>query len=139
MAKCCSCYANKNCDIEFLFKRVVNGMFKYSYEMNADGKYVIPCDSLQDIIDTHITEDMSPFDIKLLVDEYGVFKAIKLYQDEGLEFNMDDLSFEKTYTLLSYFIINDYLNENDIACKEEEEKEEEEKEEDLLGDGCKKG
>jgi len=114
-------------------------MFKYSYEMNADGKYVIPCDSLQDIIDTHITEDMSPFDIRLLVDEYGVFKAIKLYQDEGLEFNMDDLSFEKTYTLLSYFIINDYLNENDIACKEEEEKEEEEKEEDLLGDGCKKG
>ena len=42
MAKCWSCYANKNCDIEFLFKRVVKCMFKYSYEMNADGKYVIP-------------------------------------------------------------------------------------------------
>ena len=119
MSKCWVCNSDKKYNLEFQYDRLVNGMFKYSYEMNHDGKYVIPNDSLHTIIDTYITEDMGENNIKSLVDEYGVFEAIKLYQDDLGDFNIDELSFMRTYGTLVYRIIDTYIHENDIVCEEE--------------------
>jgi len=98
----------------------MDDMFQ-SYEFNDDEKWVIPDDGLHMIVDTYITQDMLEDDVIALVNIYGVFKAIKLYQDTYGDFELDDFSFNHTYGRLAYVIFDDYINQNELIIEEEEE------------------
>jgi len=126
MSKCYSCTNHK---LEAHLEDVVDRMLDRDYEKNDDGQYIIPYDGRHDIIDGYIADSMYGDDVKSLVDCYGVFKAIKLYQNEFGEFNFDEDCFMKTYGTLAYVIIDTHLHEKDIIC-EEEDKDEVESDED---------
>jgi len=87
--------------------------------MNHDAKYVIPYDSLSKIIHNHVFLVMKENDVASLVNEFGVFKAIKSYKNESGEFNPhDDLSFTNTFGTLAFHILYTYFRDNDIIIHE---------------------
>jgi len=109
---------HSNADTNQKLQYLVDDMFQ-SYEFK-DEKWVIPDDGLHMIIDTYISQTMPKDDVIALVNIYGVFKAIKLYQDTYGDFNLDDLSFNHTYGTLAYTIFDEYINDNDLIVESED-------------------
>jgi len=109
---------HSNTDTNHKLQYLVDDMFQ-SYEFK-DEKWVIPDDGLHMIIDTYISQTMPKDGVIALVNIYGVFKAIKLYQDTYGDFNLDDLSFNHTYGTLAYTIFDEYINDNDLIVESED-------------------
>jgi len=107
---------HSNADTNYKLQYLVDDMFQ-SYEFNDDEKWVIPVDGLHLIVDTYIVKHCDEDEIISIVNGYGVFKAIKVYQDNYGDFNLDDLSFNHTYGTLVYTIIDEYINNNDIVVE----------------------
>ena len=116
MLKCQGC---PKYHLQYELDCIEDDIFLDKYQMNHDGLYVIPYDSLRKIIHTHVHEDMKEPDITQLVNEYGVFKAIKIYKDESGDFNPDDdLTFMKTFGTLAFHILYTHIRDNDIIIEE---------------------
>ena len=107
---------HSNADTNHKIQYLVDDMFA-SYHFNGDEKWVIPIDGLHLIVDTFITQSMAKDDVIALVNIYGVFKAIKLYQDTYGDFNLEDLSFNHTYGTLAYTIFDEYINNNNLIVE----------------------
>ena len=98
---------------------IEDDIFLDKYQMNHDAEYIIPDDSLQKIIYTHVHEVMKETDIASLVNGYGVFKAIKSHKDEYGDFNpTDDVAFMKTFGTLAYHILYKNIRDNDVIIEE---------------------
>ena len=109
---------HSNSDTNHKLQYLVDDMFQ-SYEFK-DEKWVIPDDGLHMIMDTYISQTMPKDEVIALVNIYGVFKAIKIYQDTYGDFNLDDLSFNHTYGTLAYTIFDEYINDNDLIVESED-------------------
>jgi len=109
---------HSNSDTNLKLQYLVDDMFQ-SYEFK-DEKWVIPDDGLHMIMDTYISQTMPKDEVIALVNIYGVFKAIKIYQDTYGDFNLDDLSFNHTYGTLAYTIFDEYINDNDLIVESED-------------------
>jgi len=106
-------------NLQYELDCIEDDIFLDKYQMNHDAEYIIPDYSLQKIIYTHVHEVMKETDIASLVNEYGVFKAIKSYKDEYGDFNpTDDLVFMKTFGTLAYHILYIHIRDNDIIIEE---------------------
>ena len=112
-------YSNK---VDTLCRSIESDIFFHSHNTNEDGKYIVEYDTLHETIDTHIAFHMEENQVQLLVNAYGVFKAIKSYKDEYGDFNIDDdESFMKTYGTLAYHILYTHIMDADIIIEEKEE------------------
>jgi len=120
------CFSLANSKLEPMLKDIIDDMLDGEYKKNADGKYVIPFDEKHSTIDYHVVYKMCSTEVVKLVERFGVFKAIKLYQDTYGEFELKDFGFLKTYAPLAYLIIDDYINENDLIFEEEDEESDDE-------------
>ena len=88
------------------------------FEKNDEGKYIIGVDDLHTIIDDFITTSMCQDDVKALVEEFGIFKALKLYQDNFDALKIDDESdFYKTYGTLAYIILDTYIRDEELIVE----------------------
>lgn len=85
-------------------------------DVNEDNYY----DYLYELIDQYVIR--YDYDMKELVDSYGVFKAIKLYSDNFGEYEINDNEL-KNYMMLGFLIVKDlftdkYPNYTDVDnCK----------------------
>jgi len=114
MSKCIDCC---HYDLSYQYNRIEEEMF-FDNEKNEEGKYIIGVDDLHTIIDDYITTSMCKDDVKALVEEFGFFKALKLYQDTFGEFNLDDkLDFYKTYGTLAYIILDTYIRYEELVVE----------------------
>jgi len=113
MSKCIGCC---HYDLSYQYNIIEEEMF-YDFEKNDEGKY-IDVDDLHTIIDDYITMSMCQDDVKALVEEFGFFKALKLYQDTFGEFHLDDkLCFYKTYGTLAYIILDTYIRDEELIVE----------------------
>ena len=116
MLKCKDC---PKFNLQYELDCIEDDIFLDNYQMNHDAKYVIPYDSLHKIIHNHVYQVMKETDVASLVNEFGVFKAIKSYKHESGDFNPDDdLSFMKTFGTLAFHILYTYFRDNDIIIHE---------------------
>jgi len=114
MSKCIECsYYN----LSSQYKRIINEMLS-DYDKNDKNQYMIGVDDLRTIIDDFITMSMCKDDVKALVQEFGFFKALKLYQDTFGEFNLDErLDFYRTFGTLVYIILDDYIRDKELVIE----------------------
>jgi len=91
-------------------------IFKHHY-VNSNGKYIIKetDEQLYHIIYDFINiEDKNI--IKNIVNTYGIFNAIKLYQNTYCEdFHLNEITYINTYIPLCYEIIEYIINKYDIC------------------------
>lgn len=114
MSKCIECC---HYDLSYQYNRIEEEMF-FDYEKNDEGKYIISLDDLHTIIDDYITMSMCQDNVKALVEEFGFFKALKLYQDNFGELRIDDeLDFNRTFGTLTYIILDTYIREEDLIVE----------------------
>jgi len=115
-----------NFNLEYELDRIEENIFLDNYLMNHDAEYIIPNDSLQKIIYTHVYDVMNENAIASLVNGYGVFKAIKSYKDEYGDFNPTDSEmFMETFGTLAYHILYKHFRDNDIIIEEDKNNEKE--------------
>jgi len=114
MSKCIECC---HYDLSYQYNRIEEELF-FDNEKNEEGKYIIGVDDLHTIIDDFITTSMCKDDVRALVEEFGFFKALKLYQDTFGEFHLDDkLDFYKTYGTLAYIILDTYIRDEELIVE----------------------
>ena len=90
-------------------------IFKDCY-VDSNNRYIINESekSLDDYIDNYI-ENQERHIIKKIVNTYGIFNAIKLYQETyEQDFHLDNTNYINTYIPLCYEIIEDIIIDNDI-------------------------
>jgi hypothetical protein len=100
--------------------------FDYRFDItdDEDEKYIINCanneleDAINDWLDVN-DKNENTSDIKKMVNEYGIFKAIEEYKNEYGEdsFELNNFSFIKTYGTLAYYIIINYIRDNELVLE----------------------
>ena len=116
MLKCKHC---PKYNLQYELDCIEDDIFLDKFQMNHDAKYVIPYDCLPKIIHNHVFLVMKENDVASLVNDFGVFKAIKSYKNESGDFNPhDDLTFMKTFGTLAFHILYTYFRDNDIIIHE---------------------
>ena len=90
-------------DYDIDFDYMINYISDHCDFLEEDNHY----DNVHEAIDDYVVQ--FEYDMKKIVNDYGVFKAIKLYKDDFGEYVIDD-SESKNYMLLGYIIIKDLFN-----------------------------
>jgi len=101
-------------------------LFDYRFDTtdDEDDKYIINSDkneledAINDWLDVNDKNDNTG-DIKKLVNEYGIFKAIEEYKNEYGEdsYELTNFSFMKTYGTLAFYIIINYIRNNELVLE----------------------
>jgi len=103
-------------------------LFDYRFDTtdddNDNDKYIINSnkneleDAINDWLDVN-DKNENTTDIKKLVNEYGIFKAIEEYQNEYGEdsYELTKFSFINTYGTLAYYIIINYIRDNELVLE----------------------
>jgi len=102
--------------IEKRLKWTVELMLK-SYKRTDRKEWIIPEDGLHTIIDDFIVSKGQSY-VKYIVELYGVFKAINLYQNTYGEIKFEDFSFNKTYGTMLYVILDNYISKYGLVVEE---------------------
>lgn len=101
-------------------------LFDYRFDRtdDEDEKYIINSDKneLEDAINDWLDvndKNENTTDIKKLVNEYGIFKAIEEYKNDYGEdsYDLNDFSFIKTYGTLAFYIIINYIRNNGLVLE----------------------
>ena len=103
-------------------------LFDYRFDTTDDeddnDKYIINSDKneLEDAINDWLDvndKNENTCDIKKLVNEYGIFKAIQEYKNEYGEdsYELTNFSFIKTYGTLAFYIIINYIRDNELVLE----------------------
>jgi len=100
-------------------------LFDYRFDTtDDDDKYIINSNKneLEDAINDWLNvndKNENTGDIKKLVNEYGIFKAIEEYKNEyGDEaYELTNFSFIKTYGTLTLYIIINYIRYNELILE----------------------
>ena len=87
-------------------KQIFKSILKHYDQEEHEGDDNWHCDARHEEIDAYCVR--YDYEAKEIVDKYGVFKAIKLYQDQYGEYVIDDNE-HKNYMLLYYLIIEEQL------------------------------
>jgi hypothetical protein len=103
-------------------------LFEYRFDINDEEKYIVNRDNneLEDAINDWLDvndRNENTSDIKKMVNEYGIFKAIEEYKNEYGDdsYDLTDFSFINTYGTLAYYIIYNYIRDNELTIDREEE------------------
>ena len=98
----------------------------FDFEKTDDDNeiYILNCDrneledAINDYLDINDKNDNTD-DIIKMVNEYGIFKAIQEYKNEYGEdsYELNDFSFIKTYGTLAYYIIINYIRNNELVLE----------------------
>jgi hypothetical protein len=101
-------------------------LFEYRFDTtdDEDEKYIVNSNNndLEDAINYWLDlndRNENTSDIKKMVNEYGIFKAIEEYKNEYGDdsYELTDFSFIKTYGTLAYYIIINYIRDNELVLE----------------------
>jgi len=101
-------------------------LFEYRFDRteDEDEKYIIHSykneleDAINDWLDVN-DKNENTGDIKKMVNEYGIFKAIEEYKNDYGDdaYELTDFSFIKTYGTLAFYIIINYIRNNELVLE----------------------
>ena len=99
-------------------------LFDFEKTDDDNERYILNCadNELEDAINDYLDindKNENTGDIIKMVNEYGIFKAIQEYKNEYGEdsYELNDFSFIKTYGTLAYYIIINYIRNNELVLE----------------------